>query len=77
MIDDIGDVFPEGEQPDELLAFDRESRPFHIGQCYEESKAQPLKCNKCGGNEFHVAQGDYYTAIRCVHCEWECCIHNG
>ena len=71
------EVWPEDEIQDELLAFDIAAKPFHIGQCFEENKAQPIKCYKCGGGEFNVGQGIYYTAIRCMHCEWECCIHEG
>ena len=67
------EVWPK--ENDELLAFDGAGKPFHIGQCYQKEKAQPLKCKKCGGNEFHIGQGHYYTAVRCVRCEWECCIH--
>jgi hypothetical protein len=79
----LGEVWPyhmDTDRDDEQetpLAFDADAKPFHIGQSYEESKAQPLKCLKCGGKEFHVGQGSYYTAIRCVRCEWECCIHKG
>jgi hypothetical protein len=73
----IDEFWPENEKQDELLAYDQQAKPFHIGQCYEESKAMTLKCYKCGGNKFHVAQGSCYTAIRCVICMWECCIHEG
>lgn len=72
----IGEVWPSGENQDELLAFDKEAKPFRVGGICV-GVAWPLKCNKCGGNEFHVAQGFRYTAIRCVKCEWECGIHSG
>lgn len=36
-----------------------------------------IGCAKCGGDEFHVASGEHYTAIRCVKCRWETGIHYG
>ena len=50
---------------------------FHIGQCYTDTAAVTLACKKCGGREFNVASADYYTAIRCVKCEWEALVHAG
>ena len=50
---------------------------FHIGQSYENTAAKTLECRHCGGREFNVGQGGYFTAIRCVRCEWEECIHDG
>lgn len=50
--------------------------PFHIGQPYEKKTARPLRC-KCGSAEFHLAQGDYYTAVRCIKCRMEVCVHEG
>ena len=54
-----------------------EGDPFHIGQCYDDEPAKQLKCYKCGGVEFHVAEGSWWTGIRCVKCRWEWCIHDG
>jgi hypothetical protein len=50
---------------------------FHIGQCYEDEAAKTLECAKCGGREFNVGSGDFFTAVRCIKCEWEICWHNG
>jgi len=47
---------------------------FHIGQSYEDKPAKAIFCIRCGRNRFNVAQGDFYTAIRCSYCEWELCI---
>jgi hypothetical protein len=69
-------VFPPDKDTDNLLTF-FDNDPFHIGQGYDKKPAQQLQCSECGGREFHVAQGSYYTAIRCVKCRWEYCIHNG
>ena len=50
---------------------------FHIGQSYDRKPAVVIRCRKCRGTDFNVATGSYYTAIRCVKCKWEVCIHNG
>jgi ribosomal protein L37E len=50
---------------------------FHVGQSYEEGPADTIQCRRCGGKEFNVGQGSYFTAIRCVKCEYELCVHNG
>lgn len=51
--------------------------PFHIGQSYESEPAKTLRCLQCGGIEFNVGQGSYFTGIRCVTCGWEACVHEG
>lgn len=55
----------------------KEDGLFHIGQSYEETVAKTIYCKNCGGKEFNVGSGNYFTAIRCVKCEWELCIHDG
>lgn len=50
---------------------------FHIGQAYETEAAKTLECTKCGGREFNVGRGEYFTAIRCPRCGWEYCEHEG
>lgn len=72
----VGTPWPVDIDEDDLLVFDKEQKPFHLPND-EDEKALPLKCNKCGGKEFNVAQGYYYTAIRCIRCKWECGIHSG
>jgi len=73
----FGEIYPKKQKQEGLLLFDESIPMFHIGQCYEKVKAKPIKCGLCGGNHFHVGQGEYYTAIRCVNCNWETCIHSG
>lgn len=51
------------------------SERFHIGQSYEAEKVQVLECVHCKGKEFNVTTGSYFTAIRCVKCLYEICIH--
>jgi len=62
---------------EDLVKNDEQDETFHIGQCYEEEAAATLVCVKCDGKVFNVGQGSYFTAIRCVKCEWEVCIHDG
>lgn len=62
---------------DEDLIANSDCPEFHIGQSYEEKPAQAIKCILCGSNVFNVGHGEWYTAIRCVHCQWEFCIHEG
>jgi hypothetical protein len=50
---------------------------FHIGQSYSKKAAPTIACKHCGGLEFNVGSGEYYTAIRCVKCKWEALLHNG
>ena len=54
-----------------------EDETFIIGQCYENEAATTLSCNKCGSKSFNVGQGTYYTAIKCINCDWQLCIHDG
>ena len=48
---------------------------FHIEHC--NRPVATLKCTRCGGTEFNVGKENYFTAIRCVVCKWEQCIHEG
>lgn len=50
---------------------------FHVGQSYTKNTAKTLACSICGGTEFNVGQDDFFTAIKCVKCQWEMCIHDG
>lgn len=62
----------------ELLGAYRETADsFHIGQTYEKEPAKVIECRTCGGRNFQVARGSFFTGISCVTCQWECCIHSG
>jgi len=50
---------------------------FNIGQCYEDIPARTLICKHCGCDTFKVGQGNYFTAIKCINCEYEVCVHDG
>mgnify|MGYP001103927143 CR=1 FL=1 len=51
---------------------------FNIGPVYPDSdNAKKIRCRLCGGDHFYVGTESYYTAIKCVNCEWELCIHSG
>lgn len=64
------------EIPD-LFHHEAEPTLFNVGQCYEDQPAKKIICAECGGDQFNVGQGDCFTAIRCVNCEWETGIHEG
>jgi DNA-directed RNA polymerase subunit RPC12/RpoP len=70
----------EGEVPYmfERKATHRTDDEFKIGQKPEDGqKALEVECRYCGGREFNVGRGKYYTAIRCVECGYEICVHEG
>ena len=48
---------------------------FHIGD--DKEVAQTVVCRRCRGRDFNVGKGGYYSAIRCLACGWEACIHDG
>lgn len=50
---------------------------FTIKQSYDKEPPATLICIKCGGDNFVVGQGAYFTAIKCPVCGWEKCIHDG
>jgi cytochrome c-type biogenesis protein CcmH/NrfF len=62
---------------DDYLEDDENYEEWHTGQSYEDIPAVQLRCKKCGGNQFNVAQGDYWTGLRCPVCRWETCVHDG
>lgn len=62
---------------DSLYMKTPEDTTFTIGQSYEDDAVTTLQCRKCGGKEFHVGQGCFYTAIMCIKCRWETAIHAG
>lgn len=55
----------------------KEDGTFNIGQPYEKKPAETLFCKHCGADEFKVGQGSYFTAVKCVKCEYEICVHDG
>lgn len=50
---------------------------FSIGQIYEDEPAKTYYCRYCGKNEFYVGGGSYFTAVMCISCKRELCIHDG
>ena len=50
---------------------------FIVKQGYEEERTKTIVCKICGADNFKVGQGGYFTAIKCLTCEWEICIHEG
>ena len=51
---------------------------FHISPFTEEdSIAKTLCCKHCGGKTFNVGTSYLFTAVKCVVCEYEVCVHDG
>jgi hypothetical protein len=71
------DAFPEDDTARPVCYRTTEDRPFHIGPSYDKPPVQMIVCVKCGGSSFEVGKAAFYTAIRCVTCQWEVCTHEG
>lgn len=54
-----------------------EDETFSIGYDLDIHAAVTLVCKMCGGTEFNVGQGGFFTAIKCPKCGWEEGIHEG
>lgn len=54
-----------------------DQKEFTIGQIYDDEPAITIGCKKCKGTTFKVGSGNHYTAIKCVTCNWQACIHDG
>jgi hypothetical protein len=50
---------------------------FSIGQVYEDEPAKTCYCSYCGDNKFYVGRASYFTAVMCISCKREFCIHDG
>ena len=61
---------------DDVISLSKD-RLFHIGQSYEDKPARYVYCKICGGVNFNVGRGSYFTAIKCISCDYELCIHEG
>lgn len=53
-----------------------EDELFHIGES-DHDTVTTLVCKLCGSRNFNVGRGGYFTAIKCVVCKWEACVHSG
>jgi hypothetical protein len=69
------EVYPKNLKEDGLLEFT--DKHFHIGQSYEKEKARQIRCKQCGGEDFNIAMGNWYIAIKCTRCQWELGVHDG
>lgn len=74
---DDGPIDPFADDDAYVIFIADNPQPFHIGQSYDPKLAEQIACKQCGGVDFHIAKGEYYTAIRCKACLWEKCIHDG
>ena len=68
--------WPDGTTA-EVLDFDSRRVPFEVSKIDEEDPAKSIACAECGSDQFSVAVGSYFTAIKCPNCGWELCIHQG
>lgn len=68
MADDDPDCATCDHEPD--------ADPFLLKD-YGEQGVVRQQCTRCGGLEFHVAEGYYWTGIRCVKCRLESVAHAG
>lgn len=66
----------ESPDQDDYLE-EKEEIEFNIGQHYKETPARTLVCKHCKNEEFKVAIDYCFTAIKCINCEYEICIHDG
>ena len=56
----------------------KETKDWKIGQSYDNTiSTETIVCSICGGVEFNVGSGTYFTGIRCVKCKYEICVHDG
>jgi ribosomal protein S27E len=62
---------------DEVVEKFKKDKTFVIGQIYERHAATTLRCKKCKSMAFNVGSGSWFTAIKCVNCEWQICVHDG
>lgn len=68
----IKEEFYKNLNLNEAVSFSDKKDPFKSGEV-----KQTLQCKICGGDEFQVGIGDYWTQIRCKKCEIETCVHEG
>lgn len=68
-------IVPKEKQINEQHSYTEDTNSketFHLSDVHNMER-----CIICGGVEFNVGTGDYFTAIRCVKCQWEQCAHSG
>jgi hypothetical protein len=46
-------------------------------QVYDENFPKTIICRVCGSDKWIVGTGSYFTAIKCINCKYEVCIHDG
>ena len=62
---------------DDALTEVPEDTTFSIGQSYQDVAATTLICKFCQGSTFNIGQGSYFTAVKCVQCGQQSCVHDG
>jgi hypothetical protein len=76
-------LYPDGrcqscvEHDYENTPYDEKPRgDFQYARNFDE-EPHTVICRECGSDQFIVGRRSYYTAIKCVKCKWERCIHSG
>lgn len=60
---------PDEVEFDEYIDYN-DKNVFHVTDNDDES-IKTFKCKCCGGTKFNVGQGSWFTAIKCIVCNWE------
>lgn len=71
-----GDITPDSMEYNKLIMVEKDNL-FHISSYSNQEPIETIKCTLCGGNEFNVGKDTFFTAIKCVECGYEVCIHEG
>ena len=72
--DGVEDTYQEYDNGEHYKKSDDE---VFLLESRHDDPVKVLECKSCGGRDFHVGRGLYFTAIRCVKCNWEEAVHEG
>lgn len=75
LYDDMGYIM--NDELDGAWTYETDEKIHLSSRGTNENRCRKLRCKQCDGDKFEVAQEHYFTAIKCVNCLWEQCIHEG
>lgn len=55
----------------------RQQKNFHLVKSQDEGCCETLVCKLCENDQFIIGQKEYFTALKCVNCNYEIGIHEG
>lgn len=61
----------------EFVVEKKQRDDFHLVSDENETRCATIVCRLCGDDQFIVGQKEYYTALKCVRCNYELGIHEG